>query len=386
MPKKVYVEELVQDAFVQSIFLATQKTLRQTKHGEEYLCVTLTDRTGSVEARAWEDAQMLSSRFEAGDHIAVRAVAVAYQSTTQLRLMDLERLSPKEVNSADFLPSSRWQAEALFAQLKDLILSQVASPSMRQFFKALFGQEALMAQLKRAPAATSNHHQYLSGLVEHILSMTRSAVGLADHYGRYYPGLINKDLLMAGCLLHDLGKCQELAFKTNFEYTTEGRLVGHIVHGVEIINHTATLMNPSPPEDMLLQLKHLVLSHHGRLEYGSPVKPQTPEAILLHQIDMIDSRMNMCWQVAQPVLHQESGQRWTEHHRALEGRLYLGDASQEPAWRADPILPLERLDGPGSISDHATALNDDPEEVKKAHDAAPLNRHGRPSTLNLFGD
>lgn len=382
MPKKVYVEELVQDAFVQSIFLATTKTVRQTKHGEDYLCITLTDRTGSVEARAWEDAQMLASRFEAGDHIAVRAVAAAYQHSVQLRLMDVERVDADQITPSDFLPSSRWQAEALFAQLKGLFLGEVQSPSMRQFYKALFGQEELMGQLKRAPAATSNHHHYLSGLVEHILSMARMAAELANHYARYYPGLINKDLLMAGCLLHDLGKCQELAYTTSFEYTTEGRLVGHIVHGVELINQTAELMNPRPPEDMLLQLKHLVLSHHGRLDYGSPVKPQTPEAILLHQIDMIDSRMNMCWQVAKPVMEQTQGQRWTDYHRALEGRLYLGDASQDAAWRQDPIIPAERLSGPGSLHDDPRMTSTEDPEDQHTHHKAP--RPG--ATLNLFGD
>jgi 3'-5' exoribonuclease len=347
MLSKTFIADLVLDTHIQSTFLASAKATRQTKYGDPYLCVTLTDRTGSVEARAWENADMLAARFDADDFVLVSAAVTSYQDTLQLKLQDIELVDESQVEIRDFMPTSRWEGEALFAQLKDLVLTEVASAPMRNFFKTLFGQEELMRRFKLAPAAKANHHNYIGGLLEHVLSMTRQAVMIADHYARYYPGMLNKDLLMAGCVMHDIGKCRELSFTRSFAYTTHGQLIGHIPHGVEIVNDIVAQMHPTPPEEMIIQIKHLILSHHGRLEYGSPVTPRTPEAMLLHEIDMIDSRMAMVHNILASHSGPEEGpDRWTDYHRALQTRVYIG-GEHDAIWRARPEFHEKDLVGPG---------------------------------------
>lgn len=392
MLSKTFIRDLVLDTHIRSTFVVSAKATRQTKYGDDYLCVTLSDRTGSIEARAWENARMLAQRFEASDFVVCAAVVCSYQDTLQLKLNDIERVDENLVDATDFLPSSKWDKEALFAQLKELVLTEVVNPLMRDFFKALFGQAELMRKFKLAPAAKSNHHNYLSGLLEHVLSMARVAVNLADHYGRYYPGLINKDLLIAGCILHDIGKCRELSFSRSFNYTTHGQLIGHIVHGVELVNEIAAAMPRQAPEEMLLEIKHLILSHHGRLEYGSPVKPKTPEAMLLHEIDMIDSRMNMCHNIFaqhEDLQRSNAPDRWTSYNRPLETSLYLG-GEHDAAWRAAPAWSGDDLLGPGSASSGGAtpsprrsrpAANTDTPRATSRKD-----HHGEqdPTTLDLF--
>lgn len=397
MISKTFVADLVLDTHLQSTFLASAKSTRMTRSGNPYLCVTLTDRTGSIEARAWDNAEQLGRRFDADDFVAVSAAVTSYQDTLQLKLLDIERVDDDQIELADYLPTSRWDPEALWAQLKELILEQVRAPLMRSFFKTLFGQGELTDRFKRAPAAKSNHHDYIGGLLEHVLSMARVAVDLADHYARYYPGLINKDLLLAGCVLHDLGKCRELSYSRSFHYTTHGQLIGHIPHGIELVNDIVSRMQTTPPEEMILQIKHLILSHHGRLDYGSPVRPRTPEAMLLHQIDMIDSRMNMCAKIFDEHADQDQGpDRWTGYHRALETRIYLG-GEHDDRWRHGPQLDPDELMGPG-VS-HPDAEPDRRRQRPSFHQDEPPPRRasGRPRrpraeepeedmTLNLFGD
>ena len=394
MAKKIYIDQIAPDAFVQSTFLVTSKVIRQTRQGQEYLSVTLSDRGGSLAARAWDEVATLASRFEEGDYVAVRAQAQLHQQTLQLTLMDLERLEPQDVDARDYLPASRWPGESMLEQLRALLQEQISSPVMQAFLRALLEHEPLVQRLLVAPAATSNHHAYLGGLLEHALSMMRLAVMVADHYARYYPKLLNKDLLLAGCLLHDLGKVRELAYESRLDYTTHGRLIGHIAHGVELIEQAASRMSARPPEDMLLQLKHLVLSHHGRLDYGSPVRPQTPEAIALHEIDMLDSRMNMCWMLADATrcaaqgASPAGGSRWSEPSRALDGRLYLGDADLDKAWRVDPPTLATTLRGPG-LADEPQALTASRPTTTPTTSPAPspaATPTAPHTTLDLFGD
>lgn len=396
MLPKQYIQDLEADAYVQSTFLVTSKQIKQTRQGDDFLATTLTDRTGSIEARAWENVEILSARFDAGVYVAISAVVTAFQDINQLRLLDLEVLDPDQVDPTDYLPSSQWKPDRMFEQLVELFETNLSSSHMREFVRTLFAQTWLMESFRRSAAATRNHHAFLGGLLEHVLSMARVAVGLAKHYGHYYPGLINQDLVLVGCLLHDLGKCRELSADRTIAYTDEGKLIGHIAQGVELIDAVTAQMHPAPPQDMILHLKHLVLSHHGRLEYGSPVQPQTPEAHLLHQIDMIDSRMNMCWQAVAPAKAQ--GSTWTPYIKTLGSKLYLGhpDArawvgpvatpalagpglAQDDAWGDRPPAPPQggaRVQSPSPSSTSSPSSEQLP---------APQARTG-PSTLNLFGE
>lgn len=344
MVTKTFVDELVADAHVQTIFMVLERSLRLTRTNKEYLSLTLGDRTGRIEARAWDNARAMASRFEVEDFIVLHGIVERYQEDLQIKLLDLERVDEADVRLADFLPASRWEPEALFAQLKDLILDEVEDPTMRRFFRALFGHQELMDQFKMAPAAKANHHDFLAGLIEHTLSMARVACALTRHYALYYPGLVRKDLVLAGCVLHDMGKCQELMWQRRIGYSQQGELVGHIVRGVEIINEVVARMAPAPPPELVLELKHLVVSHHGKQEYGAPIEPKTPEALLLHQIDMTDSRMNMLWKAHQtldeaPYLEG----KWTTARPI--GRMYFGPGPGASVIAQDMAM----LQGPGLL-------------------------------------
>ena len=197
-----------------------------------------------------------------------------------------------------------------------------------------------------APAAKGNHHAYLGGLLEHSLSMARIGAKLSRHYAHYYPGMLNQDLVIAGCVLHDVGKCFELEFSRGFRYSDSGQMVGHITQGVELVTKLAQRVSPPLPSNMIMRIKHLILTHHGRLEYGSPIKARTPEAVLLHQIDMIDSRMGM----VRNAFDEHAGSvaaedAWTGYNRLFEGSLYTGE--EKPGQWAKYRVPSGDVEGPG---------------------------------------
>jgi 3'-5' exoribonuclease len=380
MIRKVFIADLVDLATVQTTFLVTQKAIRETKNGAPYLNVTLQDRTGSIEARAWDNAQVLANRFDQDDFVVVRGRVGSFRDQLQITIADIERVEDSDVDPGDYLPQSRWPGDALFTQLVELLNQGLKSGAMRRFFDVLFSDEDLRRRYILAPAAVSNHHNFISGLIEHTLSMARLAHRILDHYERYYPGMLNGDLVLAGCVLHDMGKIDELGYRRGFEYTTEGRLVGHIVRGVEIINETALRASPPFDPDMLTQLKHMVLSHHGKLEYGSPTVPKMPEALLLHEIDMLDSRMNMCWNVFEK--HQSRGngsavQSWTDYQRLFDSSLYVGASTA--SWWCDDVSPLtEELVGPGQA-----ARSDASAQGEAPSTTAPSKNEPSKSDLNL---
>jgi len=348
MPEKVYVSELSDDQVVQTNFLVEDKQLRETRTGDPYLRVALSDRTGAVEARIWDDVETLAGRFEVDDFVAVRGRVDTWNGELQLNIDDIRQVDERELELREYLPYSQWSSEEMYEALCGLVEHHVRSESIGRFLRQLLTHETFVDKFKEAPAATSNHHDYRGGLLEHTLSMARIAVSLTDHYAHYYPGFVDQDLVVAGCILHDAGKVDELSYDRSISYSTDGKLVGHIAKGVELVTAVADRMAPPPPDDLVTQLKHLVLSHHGHREYGSPVEPQTPEAMLLHEIDMIDSGVN---QFHSHVEDHRSGEScdddWTDYHRALETDIYAGPESP-PEW-ADPREPdLDDSSGPGS--------------------------------------
>jgi 3'-5' exoribonuclease len=346
MENKTFISELTENEYIQSVFLVTDTSVRLTKRGDPYLCITLGDRSGSIEARAWDNAEALAERFAVDDFIEVSAQVTSFNGEIQLNVNDLRRVDDEDVELEFFLPASRWDREEMLEQLKDLVSREVKSSSMLRFFDEFFKDEELMRLYATAPAAKGNHHAYLGGLLEHSLSMARIGARLARHYAHYYPGMLNQDLVIAGCVLHDVGKCFELEFSRGFRYSDSGQMVGHITQGVELVTRLADRVSPPLPSNMIMRIKHLILSHHGRLEYGSPVKARTPEAVLLHQIDMIDSRMGMVQNAfdehASGVAAEDA---WTGYNRLFEGSLYAGEekANQWAKYR----MPADEIEGPG---------------------------------------
>ncbi len=324
MPKSTFVEELRAGEPVQTVFLARTVEKKMSRDGEPFLHLVLVDRTGEVVGRAWNDTEMLASRIAADDFIALRGETKTFGKELYIEIADLDRVPDSDVERADFFAVSRWSGDLLMEQIGELIDASIESVGVRRFLHAALIDEIVAARFAEAPAAMRNHHAYLGGLAEHVLSMARLAVRICDHYASYYPGLVDRDLVIAGCVLHDLAKVWELDWRRATDYSDQGRLVGHIPMGIQFVRRVADSLQPPLPEETVFRLEHLVASHHGELEYGSPVVPQTPEAHLLHQIDMIDSRMNMCWNEAKEAFG--NGERWSGYSRALGGRLFVGSS------------------------------------------------------------
>jgi 3'-5' exoribonuclease len=391
MPEKVYVDELEEGQHVQTTFLVSRKQLDTTRHGDPYLRMTLRDKTGDIEARVWDDAERLAERFDVDDFVVVRASVSSYKGELQLKVDDAQPISPDETDPADFMPRSQWEPDDLMAQLTALLDDHVDAAPIRRLLDAVLGDDARATAFKRAPAATSNHHNYVGGLLEHTLSMARLAVRICDHYAQYYPGFVDVDLVLAGCVLHDIGKIDELGYERSFNYTTHGQLVGHVSSGDTLVKQVADEMDPSIEQTLVDHLRHLVLSHHGQREFGAPVTPRTPEALVLHQIDMLDSKVNMWHGHIEDHRNGPDGEEeWTDYNRSIESSVYAGPG-EPPEWATEVAEEARDLDGPGLAStDDASELPDEP--------AASSDTDSRPNddddaddvrddqTLSMFDD
>jgi 3'-5' exoribonuclease len=373
-PPKIWISDLRPGMLVNSTFLTLYKNARRSRKGA-YLSVTLADRTGSIEARVWDRAEVLGALFNPRDFILIRGEVVSFDSQLQVNIFDLRTLPPADVHLPDFMPSSRWAPLSLFKQLVDLIESHVLSPPVKTLLLHILHAPTIQPKLLLSPAATRNHHAYLTGLIEHILSMCRLAVSLSTHYHAYYPNLLDLDLLIAGCVLHDLAKIYELSFERGFAYSDDGNLLGHLVMGIDIVS-AFTQEIPDFPPDLTLRLKHLVASHHEKLEFGSPKVPQTVEAIILHHIDNLDAKVNQLHGVIDRHLSTAATAAtppapWTERIPSLERALYLGPPTQP--WRAPRALHPSLI-GPGLPSD----------EVVTAQPSVPASPPSRVQQLPLW--
>lgn len=333
--KKVFISGLQEGQQVRDLFLVARKNLAETKAGKPYLALTLMDRTGEIEARVWENALQLDAAAAVGEVIVVQAVAKSYQNRLQLGVSHLQRAGGGQVVLADFMPASSRPIREMQQELTAL-LGTIADKGLRQLLGSLFSGE-LLEQFSTAPAAKKMHHAYIGGLLEHTLSVT----GMAEKAAEHYPGL-DRDMLVAGALVHDIAKTREFSYSSlPFEYTDCGRLVGHLVLGAEMVRSAAADINDLSGE-RVDQLVHLVLSHHGRHEFGAPVLPMTPEAILLHHLDDMDAKMNYIDQLREK--QDEPG--WSDYQRPLERFLYLRPTAdgEEPA--PDVQVPPAAAAGP----------------------------------------
>ena len=285
--KEIYVADVskFENQAVVAFFAVRSKQLRSRKDGGQYLAVTLGDRTGQIESRMWENFAEASPGFETGDVVKVRAEVCRYNDRFQLNLEKLRRANADEFELADYVPQTRQDVDELWSALIRTVDS--FSDLWLQALVRSFLNDPLMAiAYREAPAAKSLHHAWLGGLLEHVVSL----LGICDLAAHHYPE-INRDLLLTGVILHDIGKLEELRWGTSFDYTLEGQLVGHIAIGLVMIEKKlATLPGFPPPLRMLVE--HMVLSHHGKLEFGSPKLPMIPEAVLLHYLDDLDAKMH----------------------------------------------------------------------------------------------
>jgi len=337
--KKIFVAQLTAGQQFQEVFLVARKSLAETKAGKPYLALGLMDRTGEVEARIWDNALQFEAQAEEGSFVLVQAVAKPFREQMQLGVVSLQRMAETAVDMADFMPASPRPLAEMAAEL-ETVIAGINDPPLRALLRALFQGETL-ARFQRAPAAKKLHHAYIGGLIEHTLSI----VGMAEKAAAHYP-LIDRDTLVAGALVHDLAKIEEFDFsRPPFSYTDRGRLIGHLVLGVELVRQAAARVEGIGAEQVD-RLLHIILSHHGQYGYGSPVLPMTPEAILLHHLDDIDAKMNY---MAGLQAKMSGGWQWTEYQRHLERYLYLRapGAEDEPGARSEaPEEPPEAEEVP----------------------------------------
>lgn len=330
MKEGLWVRDIVANRAVAGVYLAKEKKVLKGKTGKAYLLMKIGDRTGDVEARIWDRVEELGSRFQAGDLIRISGDAVSYQGALQVKIKDLRGAATlRDEHLVEFVPGyleGREKSEKRFEALREVV-RRIENDALRNLAEAFLDDEILKEGWLTAPAAKRLHHARFGGLLEHTLSVCHLVETICGHYPQ-----LRRDLLLAGAVLHDVGKIRELSSPWSPEYTTEGRLLGHVVIGVEMLEKRLTTM-PSFPEEEAMALKHIIVSHHGEFEYGSPKRPKTLEALILHMLDDLDAKYDAFHTHLTSDQGDEEG--WTTYHPLLERYLYRGLPSSEASEGAD---------------------------------------------------
>jgi 3'-5' exoribonuclease len=293
------------------------------RKGNQYVQLFLRDRSGGISARLWNAGDYLFRSFENGDFVHADGKVQLFEGSLQVILTHLERVEAEKVELADFLPHTDHDVPKLLDRLRGHLL-KLGTPPVRALAECFLMDDAFLRAFAACPAGVKLHHAYVGGLLEHTVTM----MDIADRLLPFYPG-VDRDLLLMGVFLHDIGKVRELSYGRAFGYTDEGQLVGHIPIGVEMLSDKVArvpdLTGEPFPRELLVRLKHLILSHHGTLEWGSPRVPMTPEAMLLAAIDQMDTRMHMVLRDLKEDRNNTTA--WTPYNPSLQRRFYKGGAN-----------------------------------------------------------
>ncbi|MBZ5579254.1 MAG: HD domain-containing protein [Acidobacteriia bacterium] len=328
--KSPYVNELEPNQAITASFLVNAKEIRQKKSGELYLSLMLGDRTGEVDAKMWDNVSEVIDSFDRDDFVKVKGLIQVFHNRPQLTIHKMRRMDDTEIDYADYFPSSRRDAGEMWSELCGLV-GQMSNPHLKGLLQTVLGDPEIAARYRRAPAAKQIHHAYLGGLLEHVLSLCTLARLTAPHYP-----IVDCDLLLTGVVLHDIGKIYELHYERGFSYSTDGQLLGHISIAMRMVGDKLRELPDFPP--LLRSLvEHMILSHHGHLEFGSPKLPQFPEALLLHYIDDMDSKME-CMRALIENDRQVEG-CFTTYSGALERAALKKDRYLNPPEEARPPRP-----------------------------------------------
>ncbi len=266
-------------------FLVLAKQQRMTKTNKPYLNLTLGDKTGQLEGRIWEPTDpRIAKEFDKGDVVKARGSASRFDDRVQMKIDQLRVATALECDKSDLLPATTYDVAILWKQVGSFVES-FQNPHLKLLVNTIFSDPAIAAAFREAPAARQLHHAWLGGLLEHVVSL----LGLADRVAAHYP-LLDRDLLLTGVVLHDIGKIRELSWGIGFDYTIEGTLLGHIQMGVDIVEKAIAGL-PEFPTRLRTLVLHMILSHHGKLEFGSPKLPMIPEALALNFVDDLDAKM-----------------------------------------------------------------------------------------------
>lgn len=314
------VQELRDGDSVDEIYLLVEKQLRANRNADMYLLATVRDKTGMINGLMWNVNEDSMSVINAGDYVHVRGKVQLYQGSLQMIINRIRSISPEGIDPLDFQPSSGQDVIKMLDRVKDRLMS-IDDPALRSLMECFLIDEKLMDEFSRAPAGVKTHHAYQGGLLEHVDRLMEAAWLL----GNLYPE-VDTNLLLAGVFLHDLGKIREMSYEGTFSYSDEGQLLGHLVIGVEMISEkireVEKLTGEPFPEETSLRLKHLVLSHHGQYDYGSPKLPMTPEAIALHHLDNFDAKLHEFHRSINDDPNEDA--HWTPFSPRLDRKIFKG--------------------------------------------------------------
>ena len=312
MPHK-FISDLKEGEVVEAVYLVREKSFDVTKNGNPYMSLELSDRTGMVDCRKWDALKSLFDSFIVDDFVKIRGKVEFYRNYPQLKLDSIGKVEDKSVDISLYVPVSDKNRDQMF---KDFLseTGSIKNPHLKALMQGVFSDKDISEKFKTAPAASDFHHPYLGGLVEHTLACVQLAKMISLKYED-----MNIDLLLCGTALHDIGKIEELAYKRSFYYTDKGRLIGHIVLGANIVSAAIDKI-PDFPEELKNLILHIILSHHGEHEWGSPKRPMCFEAIILHHIDNLDAKINGFRHFVKTYNDLDSS--WTKHSKMFGEFLY----------------------------------------------------------------
>jgi 3'-5' exoribonuclease len=327
--KDIFIADLAsfeEGKLFDSFFLVLSRQLRTTQSNKPYLSLIFCDKTGQLEGRAWEpDDPRIAKDFERGDVVKARGCISRFNDRLQMKVEQLRKALPVEIDKSDLMPATTYDVDTLWRQLLSFVES-FTEPHLKLLLTTLLADPQIAAAYREAPAAKQLHHAWLGGLLEHVVSL----LTLADRVAPHYP-ILHRDLLLTGVILHDIGKVRELSWDVGFEYTVEGVLLGHIQIGSALAERTMDALPDFPPRLKTLVL-HMILSHHGKLEFGSPKLPMIPESLVLNFLDDLDAKMqamqsefDKCAREGKPA-DELTGRVWAlDQRQLLNTRKWLGE-------------------------------------------------------------
>ncbi|MFH2045173.1 MAG: HD domain-containing protein [Pseudomonadota bacterium] len=317
--KKQYAGSVRAGELVNDIFVLSEKNISQKKDGSDYINVLLSDKTGKLKGVAWDNVDKISADKNPGDFVHVKGSISEYKGALQIVIKDMENISSDSIDPSDFLPSTKQNIDLMFERLLKLSGS-IEEKNLKALLDAFWADNKFVENFKIAPAAKKMHHAYSGGLLEHTLSMAL----LADKIAGHYIG-IDRDLLIVGTILHDIGKVREFVYKYSIDYSDEGRLLSHIVIGIGMLDEKIKTIKEFP-ETLAVLLRHMIVSHHGTREFGSPEPPKTIDAVLLNYIDEIDSKISG---IRDYISSDDAGGNWTSYHRLLGRHFYTANNNMQ---------------------------------------------------------
>jgi 3'-5' exoribonuclease len=332
--KTSFITDLGTEQSITSFFLVHEKEIRNTREGKSYLRLELGDRSGTIEARMWDQFEAAAKDIARDDFVKVQARVEIYRNKPQLSLQQLRLAKPEEVDLADFLPHTKEDVGKMYAQLLEFAAS-IANPWLKKLTTGILNDPAIAKRYQRAPAAKVMHHAFLGGLLEHVIGLC----GLAKQVAAHYPEL-DVDLLLTAAILHDVGKLDELCYERAIGYTVEGQLLGHIVMELETVSKSMDAIEGFPT-NLKTVVQHLLISHHGQYEFGSPKLPMIREALVFHYLDDMDSKMA----AVRAALALDSGEpEWSAYSSALGRKfLRLDEFLKSTATKAEEDVPNPKL-------------------------------------------